>query len=461
MLGEFGLKNLSEIPPPQISEYFQEINELQCVAIGFALLFTVAVITLAGLHLYFVIRYVSHPSMQTDLYWIVFLCPIVSICNSVGICAPKTAAFLYSVGIVYFLLCIFVLVTLMTTLYGSRTAMCHKLEEKGVELNPRVFPLGCCLICLPNIKPTAKNIRMLEWCVFQSPIIRVVIEIVSIAVYFEYETKQNWFFTPANLISFISMIISSYSSYILMPAGCKQLSQYRFLAMFRMVDWAQFIYNVQKHVLEAIVLLKIFGKDTTGPFGSTTVIQFWASFLATFEMAVLSFMATYFFRPSKAAFFDIYITSQRQIPTPYTPSPNPFACFPVLDATQEDEFEQISPLDSKASKEKTSKPEKERNSKVLIAEKEKRKEQKILASSIISVEKQTKSKEQEIQLQPQQQQPKLHHYQNSPANGNDKTKTPATTLTPLNPTSIIDPNSTTNVEIFPVEPTQEITDKIL
>uniref|UniRef100_A0AC34FB83 Uncharacterized protein n=1 Tax=Panagrolaimus sp. ES5 TaxID=591445 RepID=A0AC34FB83_9BILA len=193
LVRQFLLKqNLTEMPPPRATDYFTEITPIYYVAIGVAILATIAVIMLAAMHLFFVLKYVSHPSMQTDLYWIVFLCPIVSICNTVAVCAPRTAAFLYSVGIIYFLLCIFVLVTLMTTLYGSRTAMCHKLEEKGVELNPRVFPLGCCLVCLPNIKPTAKNIRMLEWAVFQSPIIRVIIEILSVAVYFELETKQNW-----------------------------------------------------------------------------------------------------------------------------------------------------------------------------------------------------------------------------------------------------------------------------
>lgn len=42
--------------------------------------------------------------------------------------------------------------------------------------------------------------------------------------------------------------------------------------MFRMVDWAQFIYNVQKHVLEAIVISQIFGDEAEG-FGPTVIIQ--------------------------------------------------------------------------------------------------------------------------------------------------------------------------------------------
>lgn len=161
-------------------------------------------------------------------------------------------------------------------------------------------------------------------------------------------------------------------------------------------------------------------------------------------MLILSCMATYFFRPSKAAFFDKYSDSSKRPSTSHiapTASPNPFACYPALEATMTDELE-FPP--KKASIASTKKP-----SKIFIAEKE----SKVTCTTTTHVSgEKPKSSEPE---KPQQISP----------NGNEQTKTPApttttaTTITPLH-ISKIDPNSTPNVEILQVEPTQEITDKI-
>uniref|UniRef100_A0AC34FBT7 Uncharacterized protein n=1 Tax=Panagrolaimus sp. ES5 TaxID=591445 RepID=A0AC34FBT7_9BILA len=261
-----------------------------------------------------------------------------------------------------------------------------------------------------------------------------------------------------------------------MPAGCKQLSQYRFLAMFRMVDWAQFVYNVQRHVLDGILLLNLFGDDNfliLEFLGPTATVQIWTSFLATLEMLILSLMATFFFRPSKAAFFDKFSdSSQQEIPNRYqkktviapTPSPNPFICHPALDATITDEPEQFSP-----------KILAEKQSSKIVEEKKASQEKspKLVITSLIDGEKikpneherQHQQKLPQLQSQPPPPPPLLQQQerQQISPNGNDKTKTPltvtATTNTPLH-TSLIDPNSTTNVEILQVEPTQEPTDKI-
>jgi hypothetical protein len=82
------------------------------------------------------------------------MCPVVSLCCSIGMVLPRSAVFLYAVALVYFMICIFVMVTLMTTLHGSRQAMCEKLTRRGVKISVRVMPLGCCLFCFPKIEPS-------------------------------------------------------------------------------------------------------------------------------------------------------------------------------------------------------------------------------------------------------------------------------------------------------------------
>lgn len=67
---------------------------------------------------------------------------------------PRAGLFLYACALVYFMICLFIMVTLMTTLHGSRSAMCEKMRHNNVKLNIRVLPLGCCLFCFGKFEAT-------------------------------------------------------------------------------------------------------------------------------------------------------------------------------------------------------------------------------------------------------------------------------------------------------------------
>lgn len=181
--------------------------------------FSVISILLGVLHLIFVLKYISNNQIQTDLYWILFMCPVVSLCGTIGMILPRSAVFLYAVALVYFMLCLFVMVTLMTTLHGSRQAMCEKLTERNFKISVRVMPLGCCLFCFPKLSPTEKNFRRIEWLVFQSPILRIFLEIMNIIVFFEIADRTHMFFQLSNLVGMCSLFVGSYGSYMIIPAG--------------------------------------------------------------------------------------------------------------------------------------------------------------------------------------------------------------------------------------------------
>lgn len=104
---------------------------------------------------------------------------------------PRAATFLYAVALVYFMLCIFVTVTLMTTLNGGRRKLVEKLLAKDKKINMRILPLGCWLFWVPKLTPTHAVFRRIEWLVFQSPILRIFMEILNIIVYMEIGHRTN------------------------------------------------------------------------------------------------------------------------------------------------------------------------------------------------------------------------------------------------------------------------------
>lgn len=171
------------------------------------------------------------------------------------------------------MICIFVMVTLMTTLHGSRQAMCEKLLQRNVKISVRVMPLGCCLFCFPKLDPTDRNFRRIEWLVFQSPLVRIFLEIMNIIVFFELNNRTHLYFQVSNLIGMCSLFVGSYGSYMIIPAGSvsflftkhanlgalqKLLKAYRFQLMFRMVDLSQLAYSVQKFFFDFLAAVGVF-----------------------------------------------------------------------------------------------------------------------------------------------------------------------------------------------------------
>jgi len=261
----------------------------------------IIVFALAILHLYFIIRYVSNDRIQTDLYYIALMCPVTTICGVVGMFIPRAITFLNAVALVYSLLCLFVVVTLMQNIFGSREALAQYSRERNQKISFRVFPV-CCFKCLPDANPSKTNLRRLEWMVFQTPIIRTVLEITNLVVFLELNHRRHIWFQISNLAGIISMLVAFYGCYVMVPLGKGRLTPYRFWIIFRFVDLAQGLYTVQKFVLDVAAIFNFF---EDGPvIGAMSKAQYWTSFMFTWEMVVLSALATYLLRPSKTVFFD-------------------------------------------------------------------------------------------------------------------------------------------------------------
>uniref|UniRef100_A0AC34RJD7 Uncharacterized protein n=1 Tax=Panagrolaimus sp. JU765 TaxID=591449 RepID=A0AC34RJD7_9BILA len=271
-----------------------------CIAVGIFL--TLICLTLSIVHLYFVYNHVSIEAVQTDMYWLVFMCPIIAVCGAIGMVVPRTATFLYAVALVYFMLCIFTNVSLMLTLHGGRQNLVKKLLARNKKVNMRIFPLGCCLFCVPKLKPTDRVFRRIEWLVFQSPLLRIFLEILNLIVFMEVGNRVGTFFQITNALGMISLFVASWGSYMIIPLGGYHLKPYKFTLMFHIVDTAQLIYSIQKVVFDFCAGVDWIQSD--GLITASSKAQFWMSFLLTLEMFSVSIVSTFIFRPSQTAFFD-------------------------------------------------------------------------------------------------------------------------------------------------------------
>uniref|UniRef100_A0A914H610 Uncharacterized protein n=1 Tax=Globodera rostochiensis TaxID=31243 RepID=A0A914H610_GLORO len=300
---------------PDVQQWMKAIDKPSLVLLCAGAGMTGVVLCLSLLHLIFVLKFIKDEQIRTDLYWLVFMAPVVAVCGLVGMVLPRAAIFMYAIALVYYMICIFVLVCLMCTLNGSRKSMCRKLLAKGKRISIRVCPLGCCLFCFDKLQPTEKNFRRFEWLVFQSPIVRILLEILNITVFMELNSRSNLFFQLSNLVGIVSLLIGSYGSYIIVPAGASLLHKYRFLLLFRLVDICQLIWSVQKFIADFIGALNLISSrhDVLNPLPQSAVAQFYICFLLCAEMLLASMLATWWFRPVRCAFFDRLRTAHNAV----------------------------------------------------------------------------------------------------------------------------------------------------
>ncbi|WKX96107.1 hypothetical protein Q1695_012511 [Nippostrongylus brasiliensis] len=229
--------------------------------------------------------------------------PITTICNVVGMFIPRAAPFLYAVALVYFMFCLFVVVSLLFNIFGSRKDMSEYLTERNIRISFRVPPL-CCLKMLPSLPSTERNLQRVEWLVFQTPILRTAFELTSVVVFMELGHRNNLWFMFAQLFGLISMCVAFYGCYVIVPLGKSKIEPYRFSTLFTIVDVAQCLYTIQKFCFDFAAVFDIITPDHLLTTGAKT--QFWASFMLTWEMMTLSAIATYTLRPSQSIFFDKY-----------------------------------------------------------------------------------------------------------------------------------------------------------
>ncbi|MFH4983174.1 hypothetical protein AB6A40_009883 [Gnathostoma spinigerum] len=202
----------------------------------------------------------------------------------------------------YLMMCLLVTVSLMNKLFGGRRKLAEYLHSEQRCISFITPPCCCCCKCLPCIPPTERNLRRVERFVLQSPLVRIVLEILSIIIANEQAYDKAAIFI--NVLQVISMLLATYGCNILTILGQDKLQEYRFGTLFRLVNLTQLSITLQKFVLDLINRFVPLGHSPPLPRSSQSL--FWNSFLITAEMCLLSVFATISIGPKRNMVFDKY-----------------------------------------------------------------------------------------------------------------------------------------------------------
>lgn len=292
---------------PSSGEFIKNLESFQIVLLSVGSALSFAQLLVATLQWWYIFNYVSSEQRRNKLYLLISLFPVCSCCCLVGMFCPRTALLVSSFGLLYFLLCLFVLVSLIRHLAGGRAALSQSLIEKGRVIDFRSPPFCCFLCCLPKAKPSIVNLTRLEWIVLQAPIIRVLIVFGQVVVVAEArENAYKWlqFFDLATLAS---LLLAIFGIHTLARVTSDELSRYGFGGIFRLVDMGLMFFSAQQPFIFQNILLR-FGAIRCGVLLSPQEnARFICNFAIICELFLLALFSTFWVSPHRNNLFDQYI----------------------------------------------------------------------------------------------------------------------------------------------------------
>uniref|UniRef100_A0A158PAX8 Organic solute transporter alpha-like protein 3 n=1 Tax=Angiostrongylus cantonensis TaxID=6313 RepID=A0A158PAX8_ANGCA len=311
-------KNCSErMDTPSAREFLTNLEPFQVVLLAIAGAFTFVVCSLALVHWYYVYSFVSVETRRNKLYWLITLFPVSTACCLVGMLAPRTSLIMTALGILYYLMCLFVIVSLCRRvkpmhLFGGRSSFSNSLRFDARPIDFRSPPFCCLLPYLPTAKSSEKNIRRLEWLVLQAPVVRALIIVSDIIAVAEMREAAKTFLRYSDIFSVGSLLLAIFGVHTLARVTSNKLSDYCFMTVFRFVDVSLLFFTAQQPMLFQNILVRFdlikCGRLLTAQENATFV----CNFVIICEMFVLSLLATVLLAPRKNAMFDNY----RMLKTP-------------------------------------------------------------------------------------------------------------------------------------------------
>ncbi|VDN59874.1 unnamed protein product [Dracunculus medinensis] len=256
------------------AQWLQHMETVYLVFLIICTLIFIAIISLSVVHLIVVYRRIKEEAIQNDLYFLILLLPIVGGTSLIGLYLPRTADFMFIISLTYLMMCLHKLLNLMRHLYGSRKAIAEYIQSRGMKLKMNVPPLCCCCRCLPQLEPNEKNLRSIEWIVFQSPIIRIIIQFIMVVIYVEHE----------------------------------KLREHKFSVIFRIVNLTQVGFTLQKLIFD---LIGSYAFESGPILSNKSKAMYWNGVALIFEMFIMSIVATICVNPERSALFDANIAPKQ------------------------------------------------------------------------------------------------------------------------------------------------------
>lgn len=297
---------------PSGGEWLSHADAVYLVFLGIATAAVVCIIGQAFLHLHHIHYYVSDELVQSNLYYIALLPPILGACSLCGMYLPRSSFFLYTICLTYLMLCLHMMVNLMRCLFKTRAALSCYLTEKQRNISFQKPPFCCCCVCCLSIRPTEQNIRHIEWMVMQAPLLRITLETVLFVSFME-RSNYNVIKLIVSTLEVISMMTATWGCQILISISQEKLELYRFGTIFKLVNLTHVFFTLQKLIFDIASRFTTF--DAENVIQPSVKAMFWNNAVLTLEMLLISILASVLVNQRKSAMFDQY--GSRVGPTPF------------------------------------------------------------------------------------------------------------------------------------------------
>ncbi|KAI6211644.1 hypothetical protein M3Y96_00456100 [Aphelenchoides besseyi] len=291
----------ASIHGPSVGEFLSKLLIYQLVLLIVGLLLTIFSFAIALLECIYVYRNISSEKRRNKLYFLITLFPISIFLMLVGMISPRNGALMMSGGMLYFLLCLFILVSLIRHLTDGRNQLSRELTISGRNINFQSPPICCFFSCLPEVKASTKNLKILEFFVLQAPIVRAVVLFIEATITVEIQRDAAYEVQLCEFATLISILLAVFAIHTLARLVSDRLSIFGFMWMFRIVDIAMLFFSAQHPILFQNILLRFNLIGCGGILTPPEHARFICNFIVICELFFLSVLTLLIKSPERSS----------------------------------------------------------------------------------------------------------------------------------------------------------------
>uniref|UniRef100_A0A5S6R546 Organic solute transporter alpha-like protein n=1 Tax=Trichuris muris TaxID=70415 RepID=A0A5S6R546_TRIMR len=289
---------------PPLKRYWLEVDSVTTALIATSCFEAIIILILYGVCVHFITLYVSSRIRASRLLWLCGIFPVSSTISCVGMVVPRSMALSDGVAILYISRCMFEFVDLVLHCLGEDKRVQTKVEI--LKLNTGPCCCCCCCPCVPDVKPTERNLKIVRLLVYQVALIRPIVMYVNIVLWLdrwgEFEPTAPWRPFLATIVV-ISTLLAMYGVNIIHNASKVQLFKFKMHVIMAFMQLMLVIYNMQSP------LFSVFGgyigcEEQLLPSYAKAFL--WHHFVVVAECLVMLSLAMWFCRPSSNEIFDRY-----------------------------------------------------------------------------------------------------------------------------------------------------------
>ncbi|XP_071501016.1 organic solute transporter subunit alpha-like [Diadema antillarum] len=281
---------------------YEMLADLESNPMMLPILITCSIITSVEVVLFFeawywVTQNIPYSDRRTCIIWILGIYPVYCAASLLGLYIPRASGLCTLTATAFFAVCLYEFVILIVDYFGGLDAMV--LRMTGTKFSLARPPVMCILFCLPKVKMTRKNFRILEASALQAAIIRPVMlfitEVLNVDGSINEDSHTSLVITlTLNSITLVSALIAVSALVVFFSASKNFLKEYKIRFKFLCVQTALVLSNVQSVLL--VILARFDVIACNQPFATPVRGYQWHCFLLTLESALMFIPTLYFFR---------------------------------------------------------------------------------------------------------------------------------------------------------------------